>query len=124
MFLCLRKNKFFLITHIRCIIILPLYCFSNLCLLTLSESLDRENNPQLMYITLGIWTWSMLQFPLHLSGRLSHASRTLCPLRYYILCKGPASVLVAHLLAFCCYQHSLVLDCNELPHVTALLTQN
>ncbi|XP_023686607.1 transmembrane protein 26b [Paramormyrops kingsleyae] len=27
----------------------------------------KENNPQLMYITLGIWTWSMLQFPLHLS---------------------------------------------------------
>ncbi|XP_018616403.1 transmembrane protein 26 isoform X2 [Scleropages formosus] len=34
-----------------------------------SETLSdvKENNPQLVYIILAVWTWSMLQFPLHLS---------------------------------------------------------
>lgn len=34
-----------------------------------SETLSdvKESSPQLVYIILGVWTWSMLQFPLHLS---------------------------------------------------------
>ncbi|KAM6997570.1 transmembrane protein 26-like [Tautogolabrus adspersus] len=34
-----------------------------------SETLSdvKENSPQLVYIILAVWTWSMLQFPLHLS---------------------------------------------------------
>ncbi|XP_068587958.1 transmembrane protein 26-like [Cebidichthys violaceus] len=28
---------------------------------------SRENSPQLVYIVLAVWTWSMLQFPLHVS---------------------------------------------------------
>ncbi|XP_056147269.1 transmembrane protein 26-like [Lampris incognitus] len=34
-----------------------------------SETLSdvKENSPQLVYIILAIWTWSMLQFPLHLA---------------------------------------------------------
>ncbi|XP_031434903.1 transmembrane protein 26-like [Clupea harengus] len=34
-----------------------------------SETLSdvKENSPQLVYIILGVWTWSMLQFPLHLA---------------------------------------------------------
>ncbi|CAN9499630.1 unnamed protein product [Ophioblennius macclurei] len=34
-----------------------------------SETLSdvKENNPQLVYIILAVWTWSMLQFPLHLA---------------------------------------------------------
>lgn len=34
-----------------------------------SETLDevKEDSPQLVYITLAVWTWSMLQFPCHLS---------------------------------------------------------
>ncbi|KAM4729493.1 transmembrane protein 26-like [Anableps anableps] len=33
-----------------------------------SETLDdvKDNSPQLVYIILGVWTWSMLQFPCHL----------------------------------------------------------
>lgn len=29
---------------------------------------DRDNSPNLVYIILGVWTWTMLQFPFHLSG--------------------------------------------------------
>uniref|UniRef100_A0A3Q4HBX2 Transmembrane protein 26a n=1 Tax=Neolamprologus brichardi TaxID=32507 RepID=A0A3Q4HBX2_NEOBR len=32
-----------------------------------SETLD--NNDTLVYVILGVWTWSMLQFPLHLAGQ-------------------------------------------------------
>ncbi|XP_034537879.1 transmembrane protein 26-like [Notolabrus celidotus] len=34
-----------------------------------SETLSdvKENSPQLVYIILAVWTWSMLQFPLHLA---------------------------------------------------------
>ncbi|XP_060896068.1 transmembrane protein 26-like [Labrus mixtus] len=34
-----------------------------------SETLSdvKDNSPQLVYIILAVWTWSMLQFPLHLS---------------------------------------------------------
>ncbi|XP_035518831.1 transmembrane protein 26-like [Morone saxatilis] len=34
-----------------------------------SETLSdvKENSPELVYIILGVWTWSMLQFPLHLA---------------------------------------------------------
>ncbi|XP_073337382.1 transmembrane protein 26-like [Pagrus major] len=34
-----------------------------------SETLSdvKENNPHLVYIILAVWTWSMLQFPLHLA---------------------------------------------------------
>ncbi|KAA0711045.1 Transmembrane protein 26 [Triplophysa tibetana] len=34
-----------------------------------SESMSdvKENNQQLVYIILGVWTWSMLQFPFHLA---------------------------------------------------------
>ncbi|GLD51941.1 transmembrane protein 26, partial [Lates japonicus] len=34
-----------------------------------SETLSdvKENSPELVYIILAVWTWSMLQFPLHLS---------------------------------------------------------
>ncbi|XP_036980783.1 transmembrane protein 26-like [Acanthopagrus latus] len=34
-----------------------------------SETLSdvKETNPHLVYIILGVWTWSMLQFPLHLA---------------------------------------------------------
>ncbi|XP_054456074.1 transmembrane protein 26-like isoform X2 [Anoplopoma fimbria] len=28
---------------------------------------SRENSPELIYIILGVWTWSMLQFPLHMA---------------------------------------------------------
>uniref|UniRef100_A0A4W5Q358 Transmembrane protein 26a n=1 Tax=Hucho hucho TaxID=62062 RepID=A0A4W5Q358_9TELE len=35
---------------------------------TLSDVKFRlENSPQLVYIILAVWTWSMLQFPLHLA---------------------------------------------------------
>ncbi|KAM3863089.1 transmembrane protein 26-like [Diretmus argenteus] len=30
-------------------------------------SLVKENSPQLVYIILAVWTWSMLQFPLHVA---------------------------------------------------------
>ncbi|XP_051523585.1 transmembrane protein 26-like [Myxocyprinus asiaticus] len=35
----------------------------------ISETLSdvKENNPQFVYIVLSVWTWSMLQFPLHFS---------------------------------------------------------
>ncbi|XP_077586253.1 p53 apoptosis effector related to PMP-22 [Stigmatopora nigra] len=38
-----------------------------------SETLSdvKENSPQLVYIILAVWTWSMLQFPLHLAGQTS-----------------------------------------------------
>lgn len=29
----------------------------------------RNKNDVLVYVILGVWTWSMLQFPLHLSGQ-------------------------------------------------------
>ncbi|XP_037321682.2 transmembrane protein 26-like [Pungitius pungitius] len=34
-----------------------------------SETLSdvKDNNPQLVYIILAVWTWSMLQFPLHVA---------------------------------------------------------
>ncbi|XP_010868176.2 transmembrane protein 26 [Esox lucius] len=34
-----------------------------------SETLSdvKENSPQLVYVILSVWTWSMLQFPLHLA---------------------------------------------------------
>ncbi|KAL2083037.1 hypothetical protein ACEWY4_020810 [Coilia grayii] len=34
-----------------------------------SETLSdvKDNSPQLVYVILGVWTWSMLQFPLHLA---------------------------------------------------------
>ncbi|CDR05309.1 unnamed protein product, partial [Oncorhynchus mykiss] len=39
-----------------------------------SETLSdvKENSPQLVYIILAVWTWSMLQFPLHLAGGSLH----------------------------------------------------
>ncbi|XP_063346900.1 transmembrane protein 26-like isoform X5 [Pelmatolapia mariae] len=35
-----------------------------------SETLSdiKDNNDMLVYVILGVWTWSMLQFPLHLAG--------------------------------------------------------
>ncbi|XP_063749786.1 transmembrane protein 26 [Eleginops maclovinus] len=35
-----------------------------------SETLTdiKDSSPAMVYIILGVWTWSMLQFPLHLSG--------------------------------------------------------
>uniref|UniRef100_A0A3B4D4S7 Transmembrane protein 26a n=1 Tax=Pygocentrus nattereri TaxID=42514 RepID=A0A3B4D4S7_PYGNA len=35
-----------------------------------SETLSdvKDSSPQLVYIILAVWTWSMLQFPLHLAG--------------------------------------------------------
>ncbi|KAL4640112.1 transmembrane protein 26 isoform X1 [Arapaima gigas] len=43
-----------------------------------SETLSnvKENNPQLVYIILAVWTWSMLQFPLHLSVLSSKAEHS------------------------------------------------
>ncbi|XP_063047154.1 transmembrane protein 26 [Engraulis encrasicolus] len=40
-----------------------------------SETLSdvKDNNPQLVYVILGVWTWSMLQFPLHLAVVTSRA---------------------------------------------------
>ncbi|XP_053731364.1 transmembrane protein 26-like [Synchiropus splendidus] len=34
---------------------------------TLSDINSRENSPQLVYIILAVWTWSMLQFPFQLA---------------------------------------------------------
>lgn len=33
------------------------------------HALPRESSPQLVHIILAVWTWSMLQFPLHLAGQ-------------------------------------------------------
>lgn len=35
----------------------------------LFHALPRESSPQLVHIILAVWTWSMLQFPLHLAGQ-------------------------------------------------------
>uniref|UniRef100_A0A673AH15 Transmembrane protein 26b n=1 Tax=Sphaeramia orbicularis TaxID=375764 RepID=A0A673AH15_9TELE len=36
-----------------------------------SETLSDINSPSMVYIILAVWTWSMLQFPLHFSGTAS-----------------------------------------------------
>uniref|UniRef100_A0A672GRR1 Transmembrane protein 26b n=1 Tax=Salarias fasciatus TaxID=181472 RepID=A0A672GRR1_SALFA len=38
----------------------------------------KDSSPAMVYIILAVWTWSMLQFPLHISGRLGR--RPLPPL--------------------------------------------
>uniref|UniRef100_A0A3Q4MRM2 Transmembrane protein 26a n=1 Tax=Neolamprologus brichardi TaxID=32507 RepID=A0A3Q4MRM2_NEOBR len=45
-----------------------------------SETLEK--NPAMVYVILAVWTWSMLQFPLHLAGHAQHSS---CPMwREYV----------------------------------------
>uniref|UniRef100_A0A087Y338 Transmembrane protein 26 n=1 Tax=Poecilia formosa TaxID=48698 RepID=A0A087Y338_POEFO len=39
---------------------------------------NRENSRELVYVILGVWTWSMLQFPCHLSACYSQR-HTVCP---------------------------------------------
>lgn len=34
---------------------------------------SRGKSPELIYIILAVWTWSMLQFPLHLAGQSAFA---------------------------------------------------
>lgn len=44
------------------------------------RALPRESSPQLVHIILAVWTWSMLQFPLHLAGQCAE-------LRFVLLMK-------------------------------------
>lgn len=36
--------------------------------------LPRRSSPLLVYVILAVWTWSMLQFPLHLAGQCPRAA--------------------------------------------------